>query len=65
MRGQHVRNSTFYCRRAKRFGALPENIENSLSQIKDVHKLDFIFEKSITVTGIDEIGKLVSEITNQ
>jgi hypothetical protein len=48
-----------------RFGILPEDIENRLSKIEDLQKLNVIFDKSITANSIDEIEKLISETTKR
>ena len=48
-----------------RFGILPEDIENRLSKIEDLEKLNVIFDKSITANSIDEIEKLISETTKR
>jgi len=48
-----------------RFGILPEDIENRLSNIKDLQKLNVIFDKSIIAKDIDEIKNLIYELSEE
>ncbi|MFP3159772.1 MAG: flagellar biosynthesis/type III secretory pathway protein, partial [Hydrogenobaculum sp.] len=48
-----------------RFGILPEDIENRLSKIEDLEKLNVIFDKSIIAKDIDEIKNLIYELSEE
>ena len=48
-----------------RFGILPEDIENRLSKIEDLEKLNVIFYKSIIAKDIDEIKNLIYELREE